>query len=293
MRARGGPVPDGADLAATVAWDCAVVVGANGMRQSRWFKRFGWRAAYLWSIAFATGAAAPTASRPSVWSPDILAALHYKVALIAGDASAPAFDHATAAMRDRLLARQVAAGDIQRLSAARELAVRDDVRPSNLPNVLSAIERLHPASGEGCLVFATSHGGYREGLVLAASGDFLTPGALDRALRIGCGEAPTVVIISGCFSGSFAKPPMARANRIVLTAAREDRPSFGCGAEFQYTVYDRCLLQTMDRAGTWRAAYAMIRSCVSEREKELHFPASEPQAWFGEALTGMPLPRPP
>jgi hypothetical protein len=225
----------------------------------------------------------------SVLGQTALSGLHYKAVLIAGDRSAAAFDHATAAMRDQLLARQVAAVDIQLLSAA----AHGDARLSTLPNVLSAIEHMHPASGEGCLVFATSHGAYHDGLVLAPSEDFLTPVALDRALTRGCGETPTVVIISGCFSGDFVKPPMARANRIVLTAAREDRPSFGCGAGFEYTVYDRCLLESMDRAGTWRAAYAMIRACVSAREKELRYPASEPRAWFGEALTGIALPRRP
>jgi hypothetical protein len=242
-----------------------------------------WRVALLLIVAISTGAAA------AAWSPEALSGSHFKVALIAGDRSAPAFDHATEAVRDLLLARQVAPANIQRLSAV----ARDNARLATLANVLSAIEHLHPAAGEGCLVFATSHGSYREGLVLAASDNFLTPAALNRALASGCGNAPTVVIISGCFSGGFAKPPMARANRIVLTAARDNRPSFGCGAEFEYTVYDRCLLETLDRAGTWRPAYAMIQACVSAREKELGFPASGPQAWFGEAVTGMPIPRRP
>jgi hypothetical protein len=235
------------------------------------FARF---VAVLLGVAIVSGAAA--------WSPG------YKAVLIAGDRSAPAFDHATAAMRDLLLTRQVAPTDIQRLSAAPGVA-----EPSTLRNVLSAISQLHPGPGQSCFVFTTSHGAYRDGLVLAASDNFLTPAALDRALVSGCGNAPTVVIISGCFSGDFARPPMARANRIVLTAARDDRPSFGCSTEFQYTVYDRCLLETMDRAGTWRAAYAIIRGCVSAREKELRFPASEPQAWFGDAVTTMALPRRP
>lgn len=238
--------------------------------------------ALLWLVAFVSG---PVHGQ----SPEALSGLRYKAVLIAGDRGAAAFDHATEAMRDRLLARQVAPADIERLSAV----PGSGTRLSTLPNVLSAIERMHPAAGDGCLVFATSHGAYQDGLVLAPSEDFLTPVALDRALTRGCGAAPTVVIISGCFSGGFAKPPMARTNRIVLTAAREDRPSFGCGAEFEYTVYDRCLLETMDRAGTWRAAYALIRSCVSATEKEARFPPSEPRAWFGEALSGMPLPRVP
>jgi hypothetical protein len=194
-------------------------------------------------------------------------------------------------MRDRLIARQVAPADIQRLSAARGVIAQEGVRSASLEHVLSAIERLRPAPGQGCLVFATSHGAYEEGLVLAPSENFLTPAALDGALASGCGNAPTAVIISGCFSGTFTQPPMTRANRVILTAAREDRPSFGCGAGFQYTVYDRCLLSAMDRSDTWRAAYDLVRTCVSAREREFHFRPSEPRAFFGEAVKALPVPR--
>jgi hypothetical protein len=126
--------------------------------------------------------------------------------------------------------------------------------------------------------------------VLAPSENFLTPAALDRALTEGCGDAPTVVIVSGCFSGGFTQPPMARDNRIVLTAAREDRPSFGCGAGSQYTFYDRCLLRAMDRSDNWLAAYDNIRTCVSAKEKAMRFQPSEPRAWFGEMVSKLPLP---
>jgi len=233
-------------------------------------------------ILFALATGARAADAPPV--------LHYKAVLIAGDWSAAAFDHATAAMQERLLARQVAPGDLQRLSAARTVAGRNGVQSSTIGHVLAAIEHMHPGPGEGCFVFATSHGAYGEGLVLVPSQDFLTPEALDHALDVGCGNAPTVAIISGCFSGSFAKPPMARDNRVILTAARDDRTSFGCGAGFQYTVYDRCLLQALDHAAAWQAAYSMIKACVATREKAFQIKASEPQAWFGDAVAGLPIP---
>jgi len=229
--------------------------------------------------------------RVPAYSPDALARLRYKAVLIAGDQSAAAFDHATEAVRDRLLAAHVPPTNIQRFTASRAVAAHGDARPSRLDTVLAAIDRLRPGPGEGCFVFATSHGAYQEGFVLMPSENFLTPAALDNALAHGCGEAPTVVVISACFSGSFARPPMTRPNRIILTAARDDRPSFGCCAGFQYTVHDRCLLQAMDAATVWRAAYAMIQACVSAREKALGFPPSEPQAWFGEAVRGMRVPR--
>lgn len=236
--------------------------------------------AVLMLLALVTGASAADAPVPT----------QYKAVLIAGDWSAAAFDHATAAMQGLLLARHVAPADVQRLSAARGVAGRKGVQSSTLAHVLAAVEHMHPGAGEGCFVFATSHGAYGEGLVLVPSQNFLTPAALDHALDVGCGNAPTVAIISACFSGSFAKPPMARANRIILTAAQDDRTSFGCGAGFQYTVYDRCLLQAMDHSVAWQAAYAAIQACVATREKVFRIKASEPQAWFGEAVASLPIP---
>jgi len=198
------------------------------------------------------------------------------------------FDDATEAVRDRLLARQAAPGDIQRLSAAPDVIAQDGVRTATLTRVAAAIADLRPGPGQGCLVYATSHGAPGRGLFLAPSNNFLTPSALDDALARGCGDAPTVVIMSGCFSGNFAKPPVSRANRIVLTAARRDRASFGCGAGREYTVYDACLLTAMDHAATWQDAYGSIRACVARAEKGTGFPPSEPQAYFGPAVANLP-----
>ncbi len=73
---------------------------------------------------------------------------------------------------------------------------------------------------------------------------------------------------------------MARDNRIILTAARPDRTSFGCGAGFQYLVYDRCLYNPLDHSGSaWQEAYAVIRDFLWRRGGEAaQIKASEPQA---------------
>ena len=149
---------------------------------------------------------------------------------------------------------------------------------------------MRPGPGQGCFVFATSHGVPNQGLSLALMREVLTPESLDRALVRGCGDAPTAVVVSGCFSGTFARAPMARPNRVVLTAARVDLPSFGCSAGRTYTVYDRCLLDALDAGGTWLQAYSAVRQCVTAAEREGGFAASYPQAWFGTDVTDMPLP---
>jgi hypothetical protein len=194
------------------------------------------------------------------------------------------FDNAGRQVAERLAP---GASIAARLSAA---ATRADELPATLAETVAAIEAMRPEPGQGCLVFLTSHGDARRGLLLARRNEALTPAVLDAALEHGCGAAPTVAIVSGCFTGRFARPPMARANRVVLTAARADRPSFGCGAGYTYTVYDECLLAALGESPTWEAVHTLIRGCVARKEREQGFAASEPQAFFGASVAGLPLP---
>ncbi len=219
------------------------------------------------------------------------ATTHYRAVLVAGDDSLPVFDNAA----DDVviwLRRQgaVASGALQRLSTTPAVIGRNGVRSASLEHVLDAVENMKPDAGEGCFVFATSHGAPHRGLVLAEADEFLNPRALDRALASGCGNAPTVVIISGCFSGNFAQAPMARVNRIVFAAARPDRPSFGCGAGRSYTVYDRCLLDALDQGSVWQQAFGLIQRCVASEERRERFEPSEPQAYFGSEVANLRLP---
>ena len=73
-------------------------------------------------------------------------------------------------------------------------------------------------------------------------------------------------------------------------SARADRPSFGCGAGYEYTVFDRCLLDAVDRGGDWRRVYGAVLGCVTEAEREGGFPPSEPRAHFGPDVDGLPVP---
>ncbi len=84
---------------------------------------------------------------------------------------------------------------------------------------------------------------------------------------------------------------MARPNRIVLTAARADRASFGCGADETYTFFDECLLHSLDRGSRWRDVFAATQSCVKQREAREDEAASMPQGWFGAAVADLPMPR--
>jgi hypothetical protein len=207
----------------------------------------------------------------------------WQAVLVAGDNAQPVFDNAVAAVARWLAGQGVPGADIHRLSASP--APRDPtIEPASAERVLQRIASLRPRPGERCLVFITSHGQRGEGVWLADQGEFLRPAALAHALSMGCAAEPTVVIVSSCYSGAFAAGPMAAPNRIILTAARADRPSFGCQADRTYTVFDECLLATLPGAATWRTAYAVNSACVRRREKWLNVLPSQPQAGFGAAV---------
>jgi len=74
---------------------------------------------------------------------------------------------------------------------------------------------------------------------------------------------------------------MRAPNRLIITAARPDRPSFGCQADRTYTVFDECLLSVLPQASTWRRVYDADLACVRQRERELGVLPSQPQGFFG------------
>jgi hypothetical protein len=214
------------------------------------------------------------------------AAAPWQAVLVAGDNAQPVFDNAVAAVARWLTESGVPAANIHRLSAAPR-ANEPAIEPASARRVLQRIAGLGARPGERCFVFITSHGQRGEGVFLAYQSEFLTPSELAAALALGCAGVPTVAIVSSCYSGAFSGAPMQAPNRIVLTAARADRPSFGCQADRTYTVFDECLLSTLPRAPTWQATFAVNSACVSRREKWLNVLPSRPQAFFGAAVRNL------
>ena len=83
----------------------------------------------------------------------------------------------------------------------------------------------------------------------------------------------------------------ARPNRIVLTAARADRPSFGCGAGRDLTYYDGCVLQSFtDLPRDWEDVIDTTDACVTRLEAQEHERPSEPQSYVGAAVADLPAP---
>lgn len=222
-------------------------------------------------LSAAAVAAAPDLSIP---------AGSWRTVLVAGDSSIPAFDNGIDTLRDRFAALGVR--NITLLSASR-------ARGTRLASARNVEGTLRAAGGEACFVYMTSHGD-ESGFFLRADRRTFSPSALDQALSEGCGERPTVLVVSACHSGTFIRATR-RPNRIVVAAAATDRTSFGCGADDDYTYYDQCFLQELDGASTWRELAQATHACVATLERRLGVRReSRPQLFVGAAVANLRLP---
>ena len=210
----------------------------------------------------------------------------WRAVLIAGDDSIAVFDNGIDALAKILTARpgvevKRLTSDTRRRTAQRKVA-----------NAKSIEAALNGSKAQGCLVFMTSHGTV-DGLMLRedqSNNRNLSPARLDRILDKQCGARPTVVIASACHSGVFITSGSKGDNRILLTAARDDRVSFGCGAEFDLTYFDECLLKSWPKAKTWQQLSDRTNTCVRLKESELSENPSLPQSFFGKAVKDLELP---
>jgi len=213
--------------------------------------------------------------------------LIWKATLMTGDDKLNVFDNARKALKGAFLQRGLAPGNIKELSMNPIERNRGSL-PSSVRNFAGALRDLLIGDHDACLIHMTSHGS-PQGFYMR-NAPLITPKILDSILDVSCGARPTVVLVSACYSGVFVGNTMLKPNRIILTAARGDRTSFGCSAENQYTYWDACLLDSLPKADTWKTLYGSIQQCVQTKESLGHFRPSLPQAYFGEEVSDLKIP---
>jgi hypothetical protein len=209
------------------------------------------------------------------------------VVVVAGDwrghsgGPTEAFDNARRDVTSALQAAGFSPGNIRQFSVRPERYKDAHPALSDLQTVFDGLNAGAETAKGGCLFYITSHGAPQGAVV----GDqLMAPLVLAGMLRDACGARPTVAVISACFSGVFV-PALAAPNRMILTAARPDRSSFGCGETNRYPYFDECFLQMMPKATNFAGLGAAVQACVAERETLEHAaPPSEPQLWIGAQL---------
>lgn len=175
-------------------------------------------------------------------------------------------------------------------AAIQQFSVRPERYPADAParsdakSIRDGLRQKAQAAKAGCLFYISTHGS-PEGVILGEK--MLRPHLLAALLDDACPDRPSVVVISACFSGVFI-PPLQKGDRLILTAARPDRASFGCGESDKYPYFDDCFLSSAPGAKDFAALGAAVQACVARKERETGAePASEPQVWIGPALRPM------
>jgi hypothetical protein len=191
------------------------------------------------------------------------------------------FDNARRDIAAELIRKGFAAANLRQFSVRPERYPDTKPGKADLEPIYESLKSLAEQAKSGCLIYFSSHGS-PQGVVL--DGRIIPPQLIDEMISEACGRRPTIVIISACFSGVFV-PALADTNRMILTAARPDRSSFGCSESDKYPYFDTCMLQVMPQAHDFVALAPKVQQCVAQREQQLGAsPPSEPQVYVGPAL---------
>ena len=178
-------------------------------------------------------------------------------------------------------ARRDLAQAFVRAGFARETMLDVSLRTEPPQRALQGLQETAAVATRGCLLYFTSHGAPDH--LVFGEGE-MTPDVMANLVRRTCGSRPTVVIVSACYSGQFVNA-LEGPNRMVLTAARRDRTSFGCGADERYPWFDGCVLESLPAAADFLALAAGARACVARKEVEAGVALpSEPQLFVGAEM---------
>lgn len=150
---------------------------------------------------------------------------------------------------------------------------------SNLQVAIDAVAAKMDADQDILLLFLTSHGSKDHELYVA-----LDPLPLDQIEPDDVADLFTdtkirnkVIVISACYSGGFIDALRGPAT-MVITAARADRTSFGCGTQSPITDFGRAFfVNGLNDNDSFTAAFAEARRLIDQwetRDGEQH---SEPQ----------------
>ncbi len=224
-------------------------------------------------------------------------ALGWKIVLMASDQSNQnewinAFDNARIKLKEMFMSSGVPESNIQELSLRPEKQI-GKVKPVTNLNFRESVESMKPGPNEACLIHMTSHGSSG-----SQNGGFnmgrarLNPVSFDNMVTLGCGDRPTVVMISACFSGMYLQDQfnLKKPNRIILSAAAADKTSFGCSSEATYVFWDGCLIENLPTSKTFKDLASNITKCIERKESNGDFIPSDPQTFIGDQVQDLPLP---
>ncbi|CAE6782126.1 hypothetical protein CFBP6600_26320 [Xanthomonas arboricola pv. corylina] len=208
----------------------------------------------------------------------------------AGDASDDVFRNETLYLRQLFEQRFAARGRVVTLVNNPDNLGEQPYAPlatyDNLYDTLAAIGKRMDRKEDALLLFVTTHGTEDHTLYVQVDQDeedFISPQDLRQALD-DAGIGNRIIVLSACYSGGFI-PALRSPDTLILTAARADRPSFGCGNTSNATYFGQAwLIDAMNRSDDPLAAFDMARTAITAREKQEGELPSLPQRSLGKRI---------
>lgn len=208
----------------------------------------------------------------------------------AGDGSDPVFRNEVLYLRQLFSERFDSRGHALALVNAADNIGQQRYAPlatyDNLYDGLARIGALMDPDEDILLLFASTHGTEDPALYVDAGPfgyDYISPEDLRQALD-DAGIKHRVVVLSACYSGGFI-PRLRSADTLVITAARADRPSFGCGNTSNATYFGQAwLIDAMNQTDDFVAAYRLATGAITARERAEGERPSLPQLSQGKRI---------
>lgn len=208
---------------------------------------------------------------------------HWAVVLVAGDyrahsgAPSKVFDNARRDLATAFAKIGFRKANMEQFSVDYDQGTQH----SDVQSIATAMQEVAARAHDGCLIYFTSHG-VPTGIIIGDA--VLSPAQMRDMVNTACGNRPSVIVMSSCYSGQFV-PALAGDNRMIMTAARADRTSFGCGEMDHYTFFDDCFLRAMPMASNFPGLGNLVQQCVAFREQQMKAtPPSEPQVNVGSGV---------
>ncbi|WP_266171228.1 C13 family peptidase [Dyella subtropica] len=157
---------------------------------------------------------------------------------------------------------------------------------SNLESSLDALSTVMKPDEDILMLYLTTHGDPDHNLLVD-----LDPLPLD---QIGAPDLADilnkhpfkwkVVVVNACYSGGFV-PNLHGPGTLVLTAARTDRSSFGCGSDSDITYFGRAwLVDALNRTPDFIEAFKQATGEIGQWEQKDKLTPSEPQIDVGSGI---------
>jgi len=157
---------------------------------------------------------------------------------------------------------------------------------SNLEAVLDGLAQVMHPDEDILMLYVTSHGSEDHYLLVD-----MDPVPLD---QIGANDLADilrehafrwkVVVVNACYSGGFV-PPLRGDGTLVITAARSDRSSFGCGSDSDITYFGKAwLVDALNHTDDFIDAFQRASKTIAGWENLDKLTPSEPQIDVGKGI---------